>query len=121
VKLNNSVARVNQSFERNIDSHQALADNDRMTRKTLKRPSVKLGNGHEKFITKLITSGRYNTRDEVMSAGLRLLKQAEASRARLLKPFTREEARRAFAPDSEMDKLNAHIAKHSRPRPPEPD
>ena len=88
-----------------------------MTRKTLKRSRVKRGNGHEKFIAKLITSGRYNTKDEVMSAGLRLLKQAEASRSRLLKPFTKEEATRAFAPDPEWEKVETAFTRNSaRPK-----
>jgi hypothetical protein len=38
-----------------------------------------------------------------------------------LKPFTKEEARRAFAPDPEWDKLEAHMAKHSAHSIPEPD
>jgi hypothetical protein len=38
-----------------------------------------------------------------------------------LKPLTKEEARRAFAPDPEWDKLEAHMVKHAKHLPPEPD
>jgi hypothetical protein len=38
-----------------------------------------------------------------------------------LKPFTKEEARRAFAPDPEWDKLEARMATRSAHPIPEPD
>ena len=38
---------------------------------------------------------------------------------RKLKPFTIEEARRAFAPDPEWDKLEAHMANLPQPLPEE--
>jgi len=88
-----------------------------------KVPSVKLGKAHEQFITDLIERGRYTTRSAIVRAALRLLEEAEAARGeeRRLRPFTKEEARRAFAPDREWDALEAHLAKHAVHRPPEPD
>ena len=88
-----------------------------------KHGSVAFGDGFDKLVAKLIESGRFNTRSEVVRAGLRLLEQAEASRPAEpgLKPFTKEEAKRAFAPDRQWDALESHIVKHSKHRPPEPD
>jgi hypothetical protein len=54
-----------------------------------------------------------------MKAGLpKVRKQFQAERK--LKPLTKEEARRAYAPDPEWDKLEAHMAGLPQPLP-EPD
>ena len=88
-----------------------------------KHDSISFGAGLDKLIAKLIGSGRFNSKSEVVRAGLRLLKAEEEARPlqRDLQPFTKEEAKKAFAPDREWDALETHLAKHSKHRLPEPD
>jgi antitoxin ParD1/3/4 len=45
--------------------------------------SVNLGNKLEAFVTKLVASGRYNSKSEVLREGLRLLHEREARLATL--------------------------------------
>ena len=45
--------------------------------------SVNLGNKLEAFVTKLIASGRYNSKSEVLREGLRLLHERESRLASL--------------------------------------
>jgi antitoxin ParD1/3/4 len=88
-------------------------------RKATRYPSVTIGRAHAPFISELIASGRYVTASEVVRAGLRMLQDAERSR---IKPFTATESRQAFRSDNkEFDALEAHAAKHSRPRRPDKD
>lgn len=55
-----------------------------------------------------------------MKAGLpKIVEQFQSESG--LKPFTEEEARRAFAPDPEWDKFEAHLARHSFNSIPDPD
>lgn len=76
---------------------------------------MSLGSAHHAFIRGLIAEGRYNNASEIVRAGLRLLQEQESSLARL-KPFTAEEARRAFGPDPEWDKVEAKLAGRARRR-----
>jgi putative addiction module CopG family antidote len=81
-----------------------------------------LGRSQENLIARLLASGRFNTRDEVVRAALRLLHDVEKSQPLAsLKPFTKEEARRAFAPDREWDVLESQAVKHARPAQPDLD
>lgn len=54
-----------------------------------------------------------------LKAGLPKIREQFAAEHKL-KPFTKEEARRAFAPDPYWDALEEHMAKLPKP-PPEPD
>ena len=53
--------------------------------------SYALGAKFERFVGRLLKSGRYNSKSEVIRAGLRLLEEEEKSRAAKL-----EELRKAF-------------------------
>jgi hypothetical protein len=60
-----------------------------------------------------------DTMRQSMKLGLPKLREQLAPQPGL-KPFTRKEARQAFAPDPEWDRLEAAMARR-RPRPPEED
>jgi len=88
--------------------------------KTKRSKRNALGPSNESFIASLLASGRFSTRDDVMRAALRLLRESEKLPVLAkLKPFTREEARQAFAPDNDWDALESQAVRNPRTAPPE--
>ena len=83
--------------------------------------SYALGDQFERFVDKLIKSGRYNSKSEVIREGLRLLQDRERERAVKL-----EELRRAFREGIEsgpripaekvFDRLEAKYTKMAKER-----
>ena len=73
--------------------------------------SVDLGTRLEKFVTKLVRSGRYNSRSEVLREGVRLVQEREARFAALDSAIARgladAEAGRVKPPEEVFDRLEA--------------
>ena len=78
--------------------------------------SYALGNQFERFVQKLVKSGRYNSKSEVVREGLRLLhdreQEREAKIASLRDAFKQgEESGAPVAADEVFDRLEAKYAR----------
>ncbi|MBN9088625.1 MAG: type II toxin-antitoxin system ParD family antitoxin [Reyranella sp.] len=83
--------------------------------------SVDLGRQLEKFVSSLVSSGRYNSKSEVLRDGLRLLVEREKRLAALDTAIVRGRADiragRAKPAEEVFDRLEAQYRAMTKPRP----